>query len=282
MKNAKKTSIQANLMSPLQKFFQFAPRENSGSTTASRYDYQNHWALCKLLNLHSQSSNYLLVLEYHDDLVVFDDEEQPTKADFFQIKTRKSGAWSVSKLLERKDQQSLSMIGKLYDHKIKFEEEVSSLNLVSNARFKLFLKKAERSSENQDQICMLELSDEIIKKFKEAVQQEHHLKVEPVFEDMTFFVFSDLSLNDFEAHTKGKLLEFLEKMLPGKKVSGVEVYKSLIAEINRKTNVSAKLNNLEEARKLKSIGRKYFHNMLKVIEDVSEDRWARIETRLNS
>ncbi len=94
------------------------PRESSGARTSNRYDFQKNWALCKLLELYSDTSDFLMLLDYHEDVVVLDDESSPEKAYFYQIKTKKSGAWTIATLTRKpkgKDGFALpSIFDKLY------------------------------------------------------------------------------------------------------------------------------------------------------------------------
>ena len=101
------------------------PRESSGSRSSNRFDFQKDWALCHLLQVHESGNDYVLVFEHHDDLIVLDCEMAPTLVDFFQVKTRDSGSWSVQTLLHRTKGQkdpSFSILGKLYDNRLRFAD----------------------------------------------------------------------------------------------------------------------------------------------------------------
>ena len=56
-----------------------------------------------MLDLEREDKDYLLVLDYHDDVVVFDSENQPTKADFYQVKTSTAKKWNLTSLLAKKE-----------------------------------------------------------------------------------------------------------------------------------------------------------------------------------
>lgn len=49
---------------------QTTPRERFGSISGNRRDYQDSWAFCKLLELHQGDADYLLVLDFHEDVLV--------------------------------------------------------------------------------------------------------------------------------------------------------------------------------------------------------------------
>ena len=98
------------------------PRETSGGPSANRFAYQRTWALCHALTLHEAEQDYVIVLEFHDDILVLDRLTEPTRAEFFQVKTKKSGIWTVSGLLQgasKKDPtvaEAKSILGRLVDH----------------------------------------------------------------------------------------------------------------------------------------------------------------------
>ncbi|MGR0480863.1 MAG: dsDNA nuclease domain-containing protein [Candidatus Electronema sp. V4] len=74
------------------------PRENAGSRSANRFDYQKDWAICELLKLYLAQKDFLLILDYHEDIVVLDSESVPKKAIFYQIKSKRTGNWTVAEL----------------------------------------------------------------------------------------------------------------------------------------------------------------------------------------
>ena len=47
-------------------------REISGAQTFEKYEYQYHWALCRVIDEHSKLSEYALFMEYHEDVVLSD------------------------------------------------------------------------------------------------------------------------------------------------------------------------------------------------------------------
>lgn len=66
------------------------PRETAGARTSNAYDFQKSWALCELIQRHLDGADYLMVFDFHEDVVVFDGEVAPRRSEFFQIKSRLS------------------------------------------------------------------------------------------------------------------------------------------------------------------------------------------------
>lgn len=127
------------------------PDETSGSRSANRFDYQLNWAFSHLISLYSAQNDFVIVLDYHDDVLVLDSAASPTKVECFQIKTKTSGRWTVSSLLKRKRGErgpKRSILGKLYSHYIRWGNEVSALVFASNSG----LSATNASGQSTDQL----------------------------------------------------------------------------------------------------------------------------------
>ena len=264
-------------------------REDSGSSTSSRYDYQKNIAICMLLDLHNENNDYALVLDYHDDILILDSAQNPKKIDFYQVKTRSQGSWTKSSLLKRdiiQDRRELfSILGKLYQNKIHFPSNTSSLNFVTNAIIKLTMFDG-TNSQTKEKFCMNKLDKSVIDEIKNSIAQEHSLKGKPNCEDFTYFKVDNLSLSDHSTHTIGKLEQFLQKQIPGR-YSSTLVYRSLFDHVKRKTNYNGKqVSSFQELLIHKSISRTEFEKIIKEYESIKDknsmDQWINIENRLNS
>jgi hypothetical protein len=60
-----------------QQLLDIKPRETSGARTANRFDYQDDWAFCQILELHEADDDYVVVFDYHDDVLVLDSATDP-------------------------------------------------------------------------------------------------------------------------------------------------------------------------------------------------------------
>ncbi len=112
-------------------------REKGGSIALERLDYQASWAVSLVLTLHGKSDDYAVAFEFHDDIVVLNGSAQPTKARFYQVKTRTSGNWTVKRLTQRYKKRDgsdkiPSIMAKMYDNRAKFGNAAEVLGFVSN------------------------------------------------------------------------------------------------------------------------------------------------------
>jgi len=263
------------------------PREIAGATSASRFDYQKDWSICTLLENHSKSSDYLFLFDYHEDLILMDSESNPQKISFYQLKGRKSGNWTIDRLIKSekgKDGNSLlSIIGKLYDCKSKFDLQTESLNLVSNASFNLHLASGEKAL-SKSSICIVEITDEDKTKIKQKLIKELSLTAEPQFEDITFLKVTELSLSDSANHTKGKLSDFLELIIPNGKFAIPALYKSLFEEVKRRTNYNKEIHSFEDLIIKKGICKRIFNEWLGNVGAFKnyDEIWTRITNALTN
>lgn len=269
------------------KIVSIKPRENSGSTSSSRFDYQKDWSICKLIECHKSSSDYLVVFDWHEDLIIMDSEHNPQQVSFYQIKGKKSGNWSMTQLLEsKKDKKGnnlLSVIGKLYDCKSKFDMETTSLNFVSNARFNVKLS-SNLSSMAKDFICIIELTDKDKNEIKKKLKSEHNLTTEPIFEDITFLRVVDLSLSDSQGHTKGKISDFLETLYPQNKFNIPSVYRMLFDEVKRRASFSKEVLTYSDLISKKAIGKSQFIEIINAtgINKNYDEIWIRMNNELQN
>lgn len=244
------------------KFIKTIPPENSGANTSNAFDFQKNWSMWLLLDCHENMPDYLIIFDYHDDVVVFNSEIAATSADFYQIKTKNQNHWSLRDLTS-KGKKKNSIIGKMYSNKLKFECETNSINLITNASapFNITLEKKDVNSLNIDCICCKELSSDAKAKIQAALKIEYDIEDEQ-FEDILFFKVSDLNIRGHVEHTIGKLQTFLETRFPDKKCKSIPFYNALFAEIAKKTDYGKLITEYGSSLKRKSLSKSDLNKML--------------------
>jgi len=263
------------------------PREKAGARSASRFDYQKDWSICQLLDFHNEKNDYLFVFDYQEDLMIMDSESTPQKVSFYQIKGKQNKAhWTLGELLKSpkstKGDVLLSIIGKLYDCKIKAEKNTESINFVSNIGFKVGDKLF--NSLDKKEVCVIELNDIDKKKINEKLNLEHPSENICEYEDITFLKVAELNLNDSPTYTKGKIADFLNDSYPKTKHNVPLIYQHLFNEVKRKSNYNKDVISYDDLVKCKAIGKSTFQNMLDIC-GASKDfdsAWKNIETILSN
>lgn len=141
------------------------PRETAGSSTADKYTYQQEWALNKIIDLFEQNKDFALIMEYHEDVVIFDNCTVPKHLDMFQIKTNEktNQSFITPAILLKKEKDkssnppklSPSFLEKLFYNFSLFNEYEKKIYFVSNKPFKF--EKSKIDSEKQNPIFLSNL-----------------------------------------------------------------------------------------------------------------------------
>lgn len=252
--------------------------ESSGARTSARLEYQRHWALIEILSRYAAGTDYLLLLEYHDDIVVLDSVASPTLIEFYQIKTKRGKPWRLPELLSRKDSNSSekkpSILGKLFAHRIDFATFGPTLGFVTNAEFD-FVIDNEKASHKADT-----LQEKSRKKIDDAIGDELP-KLRPVPLNALSFVRSPMGIDGQESYVKGLLVDFLDLHVGDSGASSVNAwYRTLSSELLRKNNVSpAMVKDFSELVVLKGFGRKDLERNLALVKSMGQarDSWTIVQ-----
>lgn len=262
-------------------FISTPPRETAGPVSSSRFDFQKDVSLNLLLETEELGKDYIFIFDYHEDLVVMDCERNPEKISFYQIKGKKTGNYTLASLTKPdKDSNGkplLSIISKLYDSKTKFGKETASLNILTNARFKIKLKDL-TAGESKDEICTIELTDNDKQKLKTCLIDQLNLETDPIFEDSMFFKVVDVSVSDSARHLKGILADFFEKKY-NKTPDVSAIYRNFFAEIKKRSNYNKQINTFEDLLSKKAINKTTFTSWLNSIvnnEATLKEKWTEI------
>lgn len=263
------------------------PRETSGSSASNRFAYQRNWTLCHLLALHQTDQQYLILLEFHDDLIVIDEASTPEAVEFFQVKTRGEGHWGQRDLTRVKGKtkkagrggkpaaappsvavSARSIIGKLMEHCIRFRDclpQVKALTLVSNANFNLALEQPPPSN-TRSEFCLSELEEGVLKQLEQTINIELGTKDKLPWERVKVRV-TPLSLLDHETHALGLLTKFLGQRNPDVAVPPVPLFKALTGELALRGNCEWQPSSFDELKDKKGISRADFEGFLRLAEE---------------
>jgi len=122
-------------------------REKGGKLAVERFEYQAAWGLSRILQLYKSGADFGIAFEFHDDVLELDNMQSPMKVIFFQVKTQKTGTWTLAKIsapsggngdkTREKSSESpkgsnLSYAGKMYDNYKRFPNHTDRLVFVTN------------------------------------------------------------------------------------------------------------------------------------------------------
>lgn len=242
-------------------------REKSGSRTAAAYDFQKYWGIAEILRRHSGPGDYCVIFEHHEDVIVIDSSESPSVSEFYQIKTKRNGYWTIPALLKRdagiEAQGHSSILGKLLQNLVKFPAHTKGLYFVSNAPFKVDLRDADCPSVESILICVRMLNDETLKKVREKIVQELGFSEEVTFESITFLQRTDLNVQDTETHIKGILQNFFEQRFPEHSRFPIKPFlKTLFGEVRRRSTFQDSCTSFRDLVEKKGVSRAFFERLI--------------------
>lgn len=231
-----------------------AQREHAGAKTFEKYEYQYHWALCKIFERHAQAQEYVVFVEYHEDVIIGDGlDPTSVKFDFNQVKNYETGKWTLTRILKRKSkkkgEKELSILGKMIDgvNKSGLYDKLHSLGLVNTSGFDL-----EQSDKDLELsiICAGDLTPECLQKISDALKSEVGSDEIPKF---LRFVRSDLTSVSFQDASIGRLASMIESKWPDSKYKPQSIYLSLMDDLHRKGMIAFDFSKWEECVQKKGV-----------------------------
>ncbi len=226
------------------------PRETSGSRAANRFDYQKSWALCRLLELHAAGIDYVLILDYHDDVVVVERGETSELIQFYQVKTKKRGNWTIRQLTAPKkkgasNNEPSSILGKLFSNYVLFPKDTALLAVISDAGFDVPLKDGRKSTDIQT-LRDPQLADEVLNEINSKVAEDCATSCSFPYSDRPTLEFhhSDVPVAEHIVFAKGRVMEFVESEFKDCSPSANALFRTLESEIRRRTNCEDEVNTV--------------------------------------
>jgi len=250
------------------RLIQTPPRDLSGPLAAGRFSYQQTWALCHLLELHRSGNDYVVIFDHHEDVATLDSEDQPTKLIGYQIKTKDSGRYTIAALLKQEKGSGTppsllpSILGKLYDLKVRFPTEVKLLALISNTSISVRLKSDGKMHYEEEITKFSELDKDTQDAIVVGLQKELNLQAQPVVDGIIEFRKSDLPLKGHDTHATGKLAEFLQELFPKQEFRTLPLFRALLSEVVNRNNNLDPNNTYDDFLKHKALSRSRFTEVL--------------------
>lgn len=239
------------------------PREVAGSRSANRFDYQISWSICHLLELHASEGDYAIVMDYHEDVVVFNCSKNPTEAKFYQIKTSDSD-WTVKKLVAAKRGKVgplPSPLAKLYSNYVLWKSQARCLGFVSNTP--LSAKDSTKKSTKQlSKVAFSRLCSDDAAVLTEGIRKE--FSDESDFDGLQLFVFerSALSKDGHADGALGKMAKFLDGLTGADHVRPAAFFRAVKDEVAGRCHYERIPVDFADLRKHKAITREDFAGIL--------------------
>lgn len=240
------------------------PIEFGGSRNDNRSKYQKDWTFCLLLKLHVSNNDYLVVCDYHDDVLVLDSSTAPKSVDFYQIKTKQSGHWTLSDLIYQKpgkDGPLPSILSRLYRHRLKFGAITKNTAIESNVPFDLELISG-LIPESTVSFSALQVKPAVQSRIISHLRKALTLTADPVLDASLVFSVNEMSHRGHSEYTRGRLSDFLEGRDSSRKYPIGALYRTISDQIGKCTSYEFPCTTVVDLLELKSISRAAFEKFI--------------------
>lgn len=218
-------------------------REQAGSDTYNRYEYQVHWIVCKIISKLSDNPSCVIFCEYHDDMAELPDPRQNI-FEYYQIKTKEDpGEWTVvdlSKKAKRTDgSYKHSFLGFIFYNFMQFGDECSHCSFVSNAPLDNDIRTWQTCID--DEGILKDEQPQLYEKIKQRLSDEYGTAKPTDFNSIfdrfvqnTSIITDDLQLNTYEEQTQSRFFSFLRNQkLPTD--TAFLIFNQIINDVRRKS-----------------------------------------------
>lgn len=264
-------------------------RENAGARSSNRFTYQQVWAFDYMLKVMDSDIDFILFMEFHDDIIVLDRTSENEFIDFYQIKTDdKDNRYITSPFIvknAKKYPEKMSIAQKMIDEFIKFENETHGIHLVSNKSFDFgVLKDDVTESKTRSRIILNELNSIVLNDIKKGMCQacNKNGSCEDECLSLIYFDVSDLDLSSYEDTVMGRMVKKMETLgIPSTIEKTRSIYNTILGEIRRINNIEKMAQSVDELMRRKSISKKDFLNWISRLKiEMPDDLWNQVHIDL--
>lgn len=206
-------------------------RETSGPTTFSKYEYQYHWALSRIVEEHENKNSYAVFIELHEDVIISDSLiSELANFEFNQVKNINKPKFNPNNLIKINSGEKSSVLGKLlYSTTNKsFSDRIKSINLVASCGFDFNYAKGKLKL---DHIRKIDIDSKQITAMSQAIHDEIGLTELPA--TLTFIV-PKLPLLTQQQYVISRIAELINNLFPNSHCNAINIYRTLIDELHRK------------------------------------------------
>ncbi len=276
-------------MSIINKILTVPQRENAGSRTSNRFNYQQVWAFNRMLELLKQDKNFILLMEFHDDIIILDCSTENEMIDFYQIKTNTTKGRFITTTFITKDgnkyPDEMSIMQKMIDNYSKFSAETKSLHLVSNKFFDYGILRNNDDSTSRTVVKLNELQDTKLQIITSDMCKACSFDSSLCNNSCTDIIYFDVSFQDlinYEETVMGIFVNQLFSMGIESTVSQTKtLFYTILGEIKRINNCETRPYNIQDLRTHKSITSDCFKEWINQLKyESKEGSWDTIQSYL--
>lgn len=245
-------------MTSSRTLFDIKVREQSGAETSARYQFQANVAIVKLCELHEADQNdYEILVDQFDDLVTITGKSLNKVYDFYQVKGKASGNWTIGAITKAdpKAKAPNSIVGKLYQNAVEFGVKTGTINFLSNAGFKAKMGDGSGIPASTKKICVKQLHVDEKDKIDACLSADFPSPRNPDCSEILFLEKTAMGLSEQQTFVIGRLNIMLAKIGYETSFPIQAFYQTLFAEISAKAAAGGTYANDNDLIAAKAIKR---------------------------
>lgn len=184
-----------------------AQREQAGSDSYNRFEYQTHWIVCHIIDQIDINSECIVFCEFHDDMAKITNE-RANNLEFYQIKTKENTQeWTISELSKKAKKKDgsykNSFLGFIFYNFMTFGDECLKCHFVSNNNFDSDIRTWQAYIEDDYELKQKDIN--LYNKIKYRLEAEYGNNAPQNFNDIydrfiqnTYVYQSDIRLDTFK------------------------------------------------------------------------------------
>ena len=239
----------------LKNIMENSHKEIFGSRSKNRLSIQISYAIDLIIEFYPL--DYLILMDYIEDVSVIENPEEPNKIYLYQIKTKKEGSNFDFAAIIRDE-----WFQKLYSNGLKYADYVESANLVCNADI-IHGKKSILINEKTN--IGSDIPDEKVTKIKNAVAEYNKMSVDDVDLSSYYIIKTELTTKNHKSDAAYKFETFLSNQSNDVQVVTARalyniIYDKLDNAFN--TEINEDCNNINEIFKNKGLSSKEIKDII--------------------
>ena len=238
-------------------------KERGGRHGGKGHEFQRYWALCHLLKLDLEQDDYLLLIEFIEDVAVLNTAIAPTELNLFQIKKKEGavGAKWTKTTLAKPPKEGVSILAKLFESKRISPYSKASIAFVSNAPVDLTLHDGRESIEHE-RFSGNDMEKALQQSLQKSIAGELKCSEGDIELGALTFIKSHLAMDDLENHSIGKVSSYLGTKFPEHGARADVFCKALYGELKIRATSTQDASTFEELCLIRGIAKSQFNEML--------------------
>jgi hypothetical protein len=255
--------------------------ESGGDYGQTGVDFQRYWALSRIIELvGGQADDFLVLFETFQDVAEFNHSQDPSHVRVYQLKMKSTGDWKWKTLTE---------LPKSSRKKANSNEHTTPKEFTESPIGKLALVLAELDSVKSEGIFVSNLGSEAelaiggqagtlrFCKFSELSQElQEQIKPEllklkrPISLDSLSLHKTELSVDDVDTHTRGKMYDLLLQSAPSHVGQSKSFCASLFAILSARGRKKDPPNDFAELARIRGYSKNDFEKDLEELRSVPD------------